>query len=86
MRQNADEEIINIIIYNTIGKCSVDSYSDIIPEHTLQYLNADSLDVMEIIILIEGEFNIAIDDESMVEWTDKPLSEVYEFVERLVSG
>lgn len=61
-------------------KLSIDK-SKITPQSTLQDLGADSLDIVEIIMKVEEQFNIEIDDEKAERM--KNVEDVVKYVDAL---
>jgi acyl carrier protein len=60
------EEIIKKIIANQFGVPPTSVANDMCVRHDF---NSDSLDIVEIVMEIEGEFNIEIEEEELTEST-----------------
>jgi acyl carrier protein len=79
------KEIINKILIKQFGNFLNDE-SDIDPGNTLEDLNADSLDIIEVIMFIEDAFDIEIHDDNIEGFSIKTISGIYEYVDGLIEN
>lgn len=76
----SNNEKINEILKEKLGI----SDSDFTPDSTLEYLQMDEIDEVEILMALEDEFDIEISDEESMKF--KKVQDIYEFIEGCVNG
>jgi len=72
-------DIKSVVVKVFIDQMLIENADDIEDDTTLSSLGADSLDCMEIIMMLEEEFEIEIKDEQLS--SDKTLGEIVQMLE-----
>lgn len=69
-RREIREKYFNCV--NDMLKCGIDNID---PSSTLPQMGADSLDLVELVMKVEVEFDIELPDDDMIPMIERPLSD-----------
>lgn len=74
MNQKTQKEIEQFIIDKLVEDFSLEIEEINVTEHTLKGL--DSIEIIEVCMYLEKEYNINIPDENWEDWANKTISEI----------